>query len=152
MQIAAALIAQPGFQRQFARRCTRQSQERLKKPITCVVQIMQKNEHSKHDVYLNCRPPLLLFNVYVILCVAITCYIMSFVGAIAWTLPWWSELYEWVSGLVVYGLVTDVLSVIAGALLLIVIHRQGRAIRSRESDLARRQPPIGRDIVGSSAR
>jgi len=104
------------------------------------------------DVWCNCRPPLLLFNVYVILCAAITCYIMSFVGAIVWTLPWWSELYEWVSGLVAYGLVTDVLSVIAGALLLIVICRQSRAIRNRESDLARRQQATGRDIVRSSAR
>ena len=69
----------------------------------------------------NCRPTVVFFSVSVVLLVAISCLIMSFVGATVWTLPWLSELNEWAYGLVVYGMVTDVLSIMAAAFLIVGI-------------------------------
>ena len=68
-----------------------------------------------------CQTAGLFFSVSVVLLVAISCLITSFVGAVVWTLPWLSELNEWVYGLVVYGMITDVLSVMAAAFLVIGI-------------------------------
>ena len=107
------------------------------------------------DKCCQCRPIVVLYNVHMLSSVAIACHVLSLILTIVLTLPWWNQINEWnlgwVNGFIVYGMVIDVLSILAAFYLIYVVRKEIRAIRTPEPNPPRRRN-VSRQMVRNSAR
>ena len=101
-----------------------------------------------------CRPVMLLTNVRTLSSVAVTCHLVSLILTIVLTLPWWDEFNEWdlgwVNGLIVYGMVIDVLSIVSGVYLQYVVSTEIRVLRSNASSAPSRRRNVSRETIRRS--
>ena len=88
---------------------------------------------------------------------AILCHVASLIFTAVLTLPWWNRLNEWnlgwVNGLIVYGMVIDVLCIVAAVVFLCVLSRGSR--RRADRRRATTGPPrrvVSRATIRSGAR
>ena len=102
-----------------------------------------------------CRPIVLLYNVQVLSFAAITCHVISFILTIVLTLPWWNKLNEsnlgWVNGLIVYGMVIDVLSILAAFYLIHVTRKEIRALQTLAPNVQARRI-VSRQMIRNNLR
>ena len=93
-----------------------------------------------------CRPVMLLTNVRTLSSVAVTCHLVSLILTIVLTLPWWDEF----NGLIVYGMVIDVLSIVSGVYLQYVVSTEIRVLRSNASSAPSRRRNVSRETIRRS--
>lgn len=106
------------------------------------------------DKCCQCRPIVLLYNVQIISSIAIACHVLSLILTIVLTLPLWNEINEsnlgWVNGFIVYGMVIDVLSILAASFLIYVTRKEIRTIQTPEANVPRR-PQVSRQMIRNRA-